>query len=599
VTSQNAKIHRPPERADVSALDAARLFERTLPASFGWVLEALAEIDRLKTAPGLSRAERREQAVALYAELSAGLGGLTEPTPSDQTRDSARFRRWFAEALLLWLRFAETGSQPLLDSVGSATLAAFPVDAPSDARAAEALKAALARAFGWEPGELDEVEQKVRRVTANLTLKRAIATALQAELSAGGFSAENRLAVMGDLYGPVPFRAEDVDVLLVSTAVFFFVPRKGSELSTASFGARPEAERAAVRAFFEKLDRANVAETRRFPSFGLCEPELVSSALVARLAKATGAAESAVKTTLMTMFSLIPKASHAQYLVHDLWGHTWQEALNEFEWEYALLPALDRPLSPADGPEFGGAGTPTLGSAFVARNGSTVLDEERLLAFGEADLRGRIQVATSVPLSEVLADFMESKFSRARPELELPTSSLIPSTSLKVDLTIVDTRTQVRRYTRPYRRLAVDAGEQARLAAELAASGLPEPGLLSSVARAGRRLFTAFAPAFDESLAPEPAQIEGSEIRATVLGRLLIQFALIMVDFEKALGTARAESVNGEGWRRPSSSPDLFAIAVTHFYEQDRRHHFWIIDQVARNELELACRRLDEELAAR
>jgi hypothetical protein len=582
----------------MTALDAAALFERTLPASYGWVLEALSEIDRLKASPALSRAERRERAVALYAELRAGLASLREPTPSEHTHDSARFRRWFAEALLLWIRFAKTGSTPLLDSVGSATLASFPIDLPSDAGSEQSLKRALALAFALEPSELDEIERSVERATANLALKCAITAALQAELSSGGFSGENRLALMQGLYGPVPFRPEDVDVLLVSTAFFFFLPRKGTALDTASFAERPEPERAAVRAFFEKLDRANTAETRRFPSFGLCEPELVSSALVARLAAATGAPEMAVKATLMTMFSLIPKALHAQYLVHDLWGHTWQEALNEFEWEYALLPALDRPLSVADGPEFGGAGTPTLGSAFIARSGSTVLDEARLLAFGDADLRGRIQVATSVPLSEVLADFMESKFSRIRPEQELPTSSLIPSTSLKLDLTIVDTRTQVRRYTRPYRRLAVDAEEQARLARELAALGLPEAGLASAVARAGRLLFTSFAPAFDESIAPEPAAADGSELRASVLRRLLVQFALIMVDFEQALGSARAGEASGEGPRKPSTSPDLFAIAMTHFYEQDRRHNFWIMDQVARNELERACRRLEDALGS-
>jgi hypothetical protein len=403
---------------------------------------------------------------------------------------------------------------------------------------------------------------------------------------------------MQGLYGAVPFRPEDVELLLVSTAVFFFVPRKGAGLDTPDFAERPESERAAVRAFFEKLDRANTAETRRFPAFGLCEPELVSPELVSRLAAATGAPEPVVKATLMTMFSLIPEGLHAQYLVHDLWGHTWQEALNEFEWEYALLPALDRALSPADGPEFGGGGAPTLGSAFIAKDGATVLDDARLLAFGEADLRGRIQVATSVPLSEVLADFMESKFSRVRPEQVLPTSSLIPSTSLKIDLTITDTRTQVRRYARPYRRLAVDAGEQARLTRELLALGLPEPGLASAVARAGRLLFTAFAPAFDDTLAPEPAAADGSELRSSVFRRLMLQFALIMVDFEQALGSATAAPAQAEGPRKPSASPDLFAIAVTHFYEQDRRSNFWLIDQVARNELERACRRLESELGS-
>ncbi len=575
-------------------LEASRLFDRTLPGAYAWVLDALYEIDQLKSGSSLSKAERRQRTGALYDRLREGFAAMHEPTPAEHAHDRAGFRTWFCEAILLWIRFAGTGSAPVVDSVGAETLRKFPVDLPLDAAAADAVKGAMVRAFRLSPDELATLERRIANVTSNLDLKRAITGAIAAELAA---TPEARLALMREFYGPLPFRPGDVDLLIVSTAIFFFVPRKGQALDTPGYAERPEAERNGVKAFFEKLDRANTAETRRFPSFGLYEPELMSPELVRRLAGAVGAGEAVVKATLGTMFSVIATSLHAQYLVHDLWGHTWQEALNEFEWEYALLPNLDRPLAPSDGPEFGGKGTPTLASCFVARDGRTTLDEARLLAFGEADLRGRIQVATSVPLSEVLADFMESKFSRTFPELELPTSSLVPSTSLKVDLTISDTRTQVKRYTRPYRKLAVDEEEQARLARELEATGLPRAGLDEAVARAGRVLFHGFAPAFDDTLAAEPAGVETKEVRSSVLRRLMLQFTLILVDFEKALGRIRPAAPNAnERWRDPASSPDLFAVVMTHFYEQDRQENFFFIDQIARNEFHAACEKVSREL---
>jgi hypothetical protein len=579
----------------ISMLEASRLFDRTLPGAYAWVLDALFEIDQLKTGSSLGKAERRERTGVLYQKLREGLAALHEPTPAEHLHDAKAFRSWFCEAILLWIRFAGTGSAPLVDSVGAETLQKFPVDLPLDATQAQAVRGAAARAFGLSADELATLERRINGVTSNLDLKRAITGAIAADLAArSALTPEGRLALMKQFYGPLPFRPGDVDLLIVSTAIFFFVPRKGQALDTPGYAERPEAERNAVRAFFEKLDRANTAETRRFPSFGLYEPELMSSELVASLASTVGVGEAVVKATLGTMFSVIATSLHAQYLVHDLWGHTWQEALNEFEWEYALLPHLDRPLAPSDGPEFGGNGTPTLGSCFVARDGRTTLDEVRLVTFGEADLRGRIQVATSVPLSEVLADFMESKFSRSFPDRELPTSSLVPSTSLKVDLTISDTRTQVRRYTRPYRKLAVDSEEHGRLARELEASGLPRPGLAEAVERAGRVLFQSFAPAFDDTLAAEPAGIETKEVRSSVLRRLLLQFTLILVDFEKALGRIRPSTA--EPWRDPASSPDLFAVAITHFYEQDRQKNFFFIDQIARNEFHAACEKISREL---
>ncbi len=585
----------------MTVLDAASLLSRTLPDDAVWVLEALFEIDELRAASGLTKNERRQRATELYARLIHGLEGLREPTPPEHLYDGPGFREWFTEAALLWIRFAKTGSASTIDTVGAEELKDFPIDLPPDAATAERVREAVRRGFGWRADDFAVVERRVELITSNLGLKRDISRALNSYLSEEGrLDPRGRLALMSEFYGELPFRPGDVDVLLVATAIFFFLPRKGNTLDVPDWDERDPDEQRKVREFFEKVDRSNNAQTRRFPSFGLYEPERLGVALVERLSEATGAPAPVVKSTLSTMFSIIPRALHAQYLVHDLWGHTWQEALSEFEWEYALLPWLDRPLSPADGPEFGGENAPALSCAFKVEGGRVVLDESLLLAFAERDLRGRIQVATSVPFSEVLADFMESKFSRARPKLELPTSSLLASTSLKIDLTISDTRDQVRRYTAPYRKLAVDQGDQARLARELEALGLPRAGLAEAVARAGRAMWIAFAPAFDDTLRPEPADGAGGA-RSSVMRRLLLQFALLMADFEHALSRTRPESTLTEPWRDPASCPDFFAVAFTHFYELDRQKNFFYIDQIARDEFVPACariRRALEELTA-
>lgn len=580
----------------MTVLEAANLFEPTLPDDAAWVLEALFEIDGLRAASGMTKGERRQRATELYGRLIHGLEGLREPTPPEHLHDSPGFREWFTEAALLWIRFAKTGSAATIDTVGAETLKDFPIDLPPDAATAARVREAVRRGFGWSVDDFAVVERRVEAITSNLGLKRDLSRALYAYMNeADRLGPGGRLALMSEFYGELPFRPGDVDVLLVATAIFFFVPRKGNALDVPDWNDRGPEEQRKVREFFEKLDRSNNAQTRRFPSFGLYEPERVDPGLVERLSEATSAPPAVVKSTLATMFSVTPRALHAQYLVHDLWGHTWQEALSEFEWEYALLPALDRPLSPADGPEFGGENAPTLRDAFRVEDGRVVLDEAPLLAFAERDLRGRIQVATSVPFSEVLADFMESKFSRARPKLELPTSSLLVSTSLKIDLTISDTRDQVRRYTTPYRKLAVDPDDQARLARELETLGLPRAGLDQAVARAGRAMWVAFAPAFDDTLRPEPAE-GATGIRSSVMRRLLLQFTLLMADFEHALALTRPELARAEPWRDPASCPDFFAVAFTHFYELDRQKNFFYIDQIARNEFVPACERIRRAL---
>ncbi len=578
-------------------LTAEHLFDPELSDRWGWVLETLASIEELKAGPALTKADRRDEAERAYRRLLDGLANGVESTPPEHRHDSQSFRRWFTEAVLLWTLFARTGSAPLVDTIGGGSNVDFPLDLPLDEDAVSRVRSAL-RAFGWSEEELGSIDAGIRHSVSNLELKRQLTAALADRFHAGeGTGPERCVELMRGFYGDLPFVPGEVDVMITSTALFFFVPRKGAALDAPTWDARSAEEQAAVRDFFKRVDVANTAQTSRFPAFGLYEPASFSSMLVSGLADAVGARADVVKETLATMFSVIPSSLRAQYLIHDLWGHTWQEALNEFEWEYQRVPKLDHPLAPGDGPELGGDGTPTLASAFIVVDGSVRLDEVRLREFVEGDLRGRIQVATSIPLSEVLADFMESKFSRAKPDMELPTSSLIPSTSLKIDLTVADTRVQVQRYTRPYRALAVDPDDRARLVRALVATGLPERGLSDAVELAARRMWREFEVAFDEGIRPEPGASAGT-IRSSVLRRLLLQFTLLMVEFQRALDWVRPASAAREPWKDPATCPDLFAIAFTHFYEQDRQKNFWHIDQVARSELTRACARLGEAISA-
>ena len=215
----------------MSLLDAAHLFDRTLPEASAWVLEALFELDELKGGSALTKDDRRKRAQALYRRLLDGLEPLREPTPPEHGRDSPSFQQWFTEAVLLWIRFAKSGSAPLIDTIGSETLKNFPVDLPLDDAGSERVREAVMKAFDWTPGDFAAVERRIEHMTSNLELKRSITDALAAHLrEAGRLDGAGRLQLMREFYGDVPFRSGEVDVLVASTAVFFFVPRKGNVL---------------------------------------------------------------------------------------------------------------------------------------------------------------------------------------------------------------------------------------------------------------------------------------------------------------------------------------------------------------------------------
>lgn len=612
-------------------LSMERLFEPTLPVAWEGVLGALAELSELQDKSKGSLEARRERARALHAWLLTEVPRLSAPLPSGAAWEGPSFRLWFTESVLLWIRLARTSSAPLIDTLGSRSLLDFPLDLPDEKddassdggsrpeprrrSGAECIRTALREALGWAEQDLETVERSVDHLTSNLPLKRRITQALAAYLAESDrLSPRGRADLMRSFYGPVPWRAGDVDLVMTSTAIFFCIPAEpgGARLDVPAFDARPEPERRAIASFLEALGAANVAETTRFPAFGFFDPGFLDSAMVSALAEGVSCPRAVLEQTLATMVSILPSSDVERYLIHDAWGHTWQEALMELEWEYAVLPRLDEPLwmggiltegVARSAPERGGARA-GIASAFVDRGGVTELDEVALQRFAEADLRAKIQVATSAALSEMLADFMESKYARKRPGFPLPTSSLLPSTSLKLDLTLSDVSRQVSRWTRPYRSLAEDEATRARLV-EVLTRSLPEPGLREAVDRAGLFLVRSFASAFDEALRPEPAEERGSPdraLRSSVFRRLVLQFTRIAAEIERALeASSPSESPVrplSPAWLDPGSCPDLFAITLARIYEQDHQGNFWHLDQimakcfsVAGQQMALALRR--------
>ncbi|MCA9634272.1 MAG: hypothetical protein KC766_41790 [Myxococcales bacterium] len=591
----------------MTILSRAHALSPSLPDAWAPALEALARIQELTKGPEEELAQRQAEARALYAQLLEQAWAYREPIPESLSVEAPNFRRWFSEAVLLWMRYAETSSAPLVDTAGTRTLAKFPVDFPVNAGARAAMRRAVQAAFGWSDAEMRELEAKVAHLTSNLDIKLKITACVAQFLEElQGGERDPRLVLMDVLYGELPWRVGDIDWVITGTSIFPCVPRKKDQLLKDDWEERSPEEQAAIGAFMVKLRKANTANTLRFPAFGLA-PNRPAEPLWSRLVLACGVSEEVLIETLETMVMIVPTHQVDQYVVHDSWGHTWQEALSEFEWEYARVLELADDLTPHAGPAFGGD-VATLGSCLRVENDALEVDEERLLEIAKQDVLGRFGVATSIALSEMLADFMESKFARQVPEEALPTSSLIDVAHLKIDLSLSDIGRQIKRLAKPYRRLATEPEAQQQFADALIADGFLAAHALPAAQRVGTCLWRALEPLLSSELSPaqvgwtanltpkpdvasgstegDAATVGAETVPSTLYRRAMLQLMLIAAELENGL-----EGQGGD-WRDPGSSPDLFLIAITHLYEQDRLVNFWHMDQVMRVAFAPAAERL-------
>jgi hypothetical protein len=530
---------------------------------------------------------------------------LAGEAPAVLKPQSPAHQRWFGEAVLLWTHFAEAGGDLLVDTHRSEILRCFRPDLRAGPGERAAIRAALARTFGWSELQLDQLESAVRVRISNLLVKNAIARALAAELTrdgAPGTAAACR-RLFQRLFGPVPFRPGEVTLTLTTTTLIIGLPFEDGQLIAAEQPPRPEADRRAIEAFLALVDKhKNSFDTLRFPGFGLYDRSQVDPTLLTELTAAVTATPGldrvraqVVTETLASMVTLVPGQQAELFLLHDIWGHGWEESLADFEWSYARLLELREPVHAATGPLFAGEEAPALRQAFQAVDGRTLLDAGALRTVVEADLRGRITVGLNVVVSEALADLVEHKYQRRRGpgDPPLPSSSLFPDAPLKLDLSLRDTQMLLKAAHRSYRRLLERPAEAERLRAELAAAGLPGPGLPEAVDQALALIRSEFAHVLATGF-QLPAEGGGrgksNEVnlaQRVMLGMVGLQAAL--VDFldraEARCGDPVARQAEGTLWRCPSACLDLLVLLLGTFYEQDRRLFFWHLDELLRDEL--------------
>ena len=592
---------------------------RPPPVPFAWqpVLEAIEELAALAAAKGGPTPERRAAASAIRKRLLALAPRLAEEPPEALASGTPEHRLWFTQAALLWMHFAEVGGVRL-DTLGSLTLTRFPVDLEPSPSDHALLRAGLARAFGWTREELHGLEVELAPTMASLRLKIALTKVVQerylASLS-GGLAAQRTatgpltLRLMKLCYGDVPFHPEDVDLVVTSTALFFCIPYRGESLDTAGFAERPKRERHAVARFLAHLNEANTALTDRFPSFGWFDRAALSADLVSDLtasvsAAGTPASEAEVREALITMVSILPTHLVEQYLIHDGWGHVWQEALCDFEAPYRKLVHVSEPLVPDTGPLFGGAGTPRLADAFRNVDGKTVLDEDALARCTSADLAGRIQSGLGAVVSEVLADLVEHKFvRRVHPPVEVFTStSLLPDEPLKVDLTLTDLRAHVRYWRRPYRALARDRAARRVLEEQLATAGSPREGLAEAVEAAGALLEVWYAPLLSRRMDAWRNVVSPAGLEITIVHRVMLNMVALDAELDRFLAEADAARHAGPAWRDPATCVDLLVLLLGWFYERDRARYVFNLDELVRTSLRPSMEKLraalDEVAAA-
>lgn len=333
-----------------------------------------------------------------------------------------------------------------LDTAGSKIFTRFTPDCPTSETERQQLKTQLQQIFQIDSDALDKLKRKLSLRTAPLQHRHEIMRCLQARFNLVSENPQldaDVLRLFQYLYPGAPFEVGEVKLIKTCSALYFCLPSEIKEIPTETTKRTTKKQsnkKVGYAQFLRKIWQ--VEPFAHFPVFGTFNAEELELTLREQIAEDTALSVELVTTTLTRMVGVLPLEELDKYLIHDTWGHQWQESLLDFENLYTELSLFKRPLSFTETASVLGE-QKTFAEAFVkTETGEIQLDIEKLTEFIDAELYERSIIAFTPILAEMLADVVEYKFLKLHPDQAhlMPSSSLLKSFPSKLDLTLADLR---------------------------------------------------------------------------------------------------------------------------------------------------------------
>ena len=566
--------------------------QEDIPGSWEPVLEHLKQFETLTRHINTAKKEQTvltETLKTFYIHHNALLADTRARLRSRQTHwDRETLDNAFVEAVWLSLEhYPALVHHPEienLDTAGSKIFTSFIPDAPATADKREALKTQLRQAFDLDSETLNRLAQQLSKRTRPLRYRHQIMRSLETRFNLVSDNPHidvDTLRLFQSLYPDAPFETGEVKLIKTASALYFCLPTEGRDKT----GEAQKKSQPPQVSYYEKFLRKiwEVEPFAHFPVFGTFDAEYLDLTLRQQIANDTELSLELVTSTLTRMIGVLPLAELDKYLIHDTWGHQWQESLLDFEESYTELTLFKRPLSLTETASVLGKQTSFAETFVETETGAIQLNSTKLQQFIDAELYERAIITFTPILAEMLADVVEYKFLELHPEQEhlLPSSSLLKTFPSKLDLTLADLRNCFSHASEVFQDWITSEPTQHQLHTEICEKmGFRTPPMDATEAAKHKELSQVLNTAVDLCKARLGAFYQPEwDWRKTEEGCLQLNaFSLAALNFLR-IHTALIETYRDlSEIEAPYGFKDILVLAIGTFFERKPQQNIWQLD---------------------
>jgi len=297
---------------------------------------------------------------------------------------------------------------------------------------------ALCAAMQITPDERAQIDAVVVDAEGRLARRRACMDVIRGWF---GDLGRSEVKTLFDRYFPDnPFVAEQIDVVLTRTCIYWCVPSKKDFEAAPHVKSMSEPAREAALAYLKRMRRFAFQYFSHFPTFSSFDARDADPSLIDDLCNALDIERSVAVDLLNTTATIETTSEIEKYLIHDTWGHTWQADLSELRHLYDHMESLLTPIDATDHLQLGDNVVTLLDVLYLNLRGELLYDEALATRYADEWLRQRLSGLLAPIVAELTADIIEYKFHLDNEGAEelLPSSSLFDFNPAKLDFAWVD-----------------------------------------------------------------------------------------------------------------------------------------------------------------
>jgi hypothetical protein len=572
-----------------------------VPLNWLGIIEDLQRFTKLiESTPNNANAEEAKPLVDLHQSLFDRAEQLVEHQSAVHISKDDR-NRVMAGALEMTTRleFSTMFAQRALDTYGSKTLHHFKVDWTGNQADLLNLHEFFKQALGLSASDLQAMEDDIEERLADARLKAQVVGVLREafELSEADpqqlRSNIKRLSYV--LYPDCNLTAEEIEIIVIGTAVFLCIPFDQDKLDTDRFRALSPKEQQPIRQFLRRVNHFKPRQFRNFPVFGFLDGETLDDEWVEYLAELSKLSTQQIRDEVSRLVGILPAKDVDKFIVHDVWGHIWQSAMLDFEDMYQEMGKYCDHLDwNEQAASLEGQGI-YLRDCFSGTSDDFVIDPSQFLKFVHGEVLERIPVTFSANVAEMVADVAEYKFIQQNPDkaIDMPSSSHMKECPTKFDLLVPDINLYFNQATNVFKLTLEDEIHRETLKKQMIEAGASEQAADRALDEMKRIWRNASNNEFKDSLAWEVTD-------AAVKVNLYTKITLNFLGFHWALTrmVRRVEMID------TSNTPlrglhDLVILAVSLFFEQNRSQFLWHLDEYLDDSFVELCQQLVDFLRAK